>query len=254
MSDIPTYAMPFSRRSDKELSFLSQWNERIERSPLTSVEKFANFPMYASRQDLARFLFRYQMFQEALHIHGNIVECGVAYGGGLMAFAQLSAILEPTNYTRKIIGFDTFTGFPGLHEKDRTGHDVDHHRDGAMATNADAELQECIRLFDLNRSLGHLPKVELVKGDICRTAPQYLVDNPHAVISLLYLDADLYEPTKVALDTFLPRMPRGAIVAFDEVNHPDWPGETLALLESFDLNKHSLVRVPYDTTRCYVRL
>lgn len=254
MNQLPKYAMPYSRRDENEKMFLSNWTDLIEQSALSGTEQFANFPMYTSRQDLARFLFRSHIFNEILNIHGSVIECGVAYGGGLMAFAQLSAIMEPTNYTRKIIGFDTFTGFPSIHAKDSASHEVEHHHDGAMATHADEELQKCINIFDLNRSIGHLSKVELVKGDICVTAPKYLKDNPHTVVSLLYLDADLYEPTKVALDTFLPRMPKGSIIAFDEVNHPDWPGETLALLEKFNLNHLQLVRVPYDTTRCYAKL
>ena len=49
-------------------------------------------------------------------------------------------------------------------------------------------------------------------------------------MSLLFLDFDLYEPTKAALEQFVPRMPRGAVLAFDELDNPIWPGETKALL------------------------
>ena len=45
-------------------------------------------------------------------------------------------------------------------------------------------------------------------------------------MSLLFIDCDLYEPTRAALRAFLPRMPKGAIVAFDELDNPIWPGET----------------------------
>jgi hypothetical protein len=61
--------------------------------------------------------------------------------------------------------------------------------------------------------------------------PVFLEANPHLVVSLLFLDLDLYQPTQVALRHFLPRMPRGAVLAFDELDNPMWPGETLALLE-----------------------
>ena len=49
---------------------------------------------------------------------------------------------------------------------------------------------------------------------------------------MLYLDFDIYEPTLTALENFLPRMPKGSVIAFDELNNPDWPGETMAFLES----------------------
>jgi hypothetical protein len=38
---------------------------------------------------------------------------------GLMTFAQLSSILEPTNFERKVIGFDTFSGFTNLTEYEK---------------------------------------------------------------------------------------------------------------------------------------
>ena len=55
--------------------------------------------------------------------------------------------------------------------------------------------------------------------------------NKHILISLLYLDMDLHEPTKVALQYFLPRMAKGSIIAFDELNYKKFPGETIAMLE-----------------------
>ena len=54
----------------------------------------------------------------------------------------------------------------------------------------------------------HIPKIELVKGDVRKTIPKYIKDNPHLIVSLLYLDLDLYEPTRAALRNFIPRMPK----------------------------------------------
>ena len=34
----------------------------------------------------------------------------------------------------------------------------------------------------------------------------------------------------IALKNFISRMPKGAIIAFDELNNKNWPGETVALL------------------------
>ena len=63
------------------------------------------------------------------------------------------------------------------------------------------------------------------------TAPEYIHRNPHLLVSLLYLDFDLYEPTKFALQLFVDRMCSGSIVVFDELNCQNFPGETLAFLE-----------------------
>jgi hypothetical protein len=58
------------------------------------------------------------------------------------------------------------------------------------------------------------------RRDAINTIPEYIENNPQLVCSLLWLDFDIYEGTKVALENILPRMPKGAVIAFDELNHP----------------------------------
>jgi hypothetical protein len=71
---------------------------------------------------------------------------------------------------------------------------------------------------------------------------------------LLFLDVDLYEPTKTALEAFLPRMPKGAVVAFDELDNAMWPGETLAAIESGKLRDLRLRRLEWDPYIAYAVL
>ena len=163
-----------------------------------------------------------------------------------MAWAQFSAILEPTNHQRRIIGFDTFKGFPKLSDQDRASESGDA-RAGGLAVDSYDHLHECVELFDMNRFVGHVPKVELVRGDATKTIPQYVEENPQLIVSLLYLDFDIYEPTVTALKNFLPRMPKGAIIAFDELNSKDWRGESVAVLESLNLNDYKIERFPFGS-------
>jgi len=200
----------------------------------TNVDKLRNFAKYVPRQILAKFLARHELFGRILQIHGHIIECGVLLGGGLMTWAQLSALYEPVNHGRRIIGFDTFAGFPGLSEKDQ-GDNLAYATPSGLACPAYEDLRECIRLYDLNRPVGHIPRVELVAGDAMDTITEYVQNNRHLVVALLYLDFDLYEPTKLALETFVPRMPKGSVLAFDELNQAPWPGETLAVMETLGL-------------------
>jgi hypothetical protein len=103
-----------------------------------------------------------------------------------------------------------------------------------------------VAAHDSTRFLGHVPKTQLIKGDAVKTIPGFLKESPHVVVSLLFMDFDLYEPTRVALEHFLPRMPKGAIVAFDELDNPLWPGETVAMLEVLDRYKLRIERLPFD--------
>ena len=206
--------------------------------------RLENFPKYVRRQHLKRFLAMYELFKRVLPTKGSIVECGVFRGFGLMAWAKLSTILEPENLTRRIYGFDTFEGFPTVSIQDRKGGGKSQV--GDLQASSYDELQELIAQYDRDRFLGHIPKVELIKGDIEKTAPKFVEDHPHLLVSLLFIDCDLYAPTRMALETFVPRMPKGAMLVFDELDNPLWPGETLALLETVGLRNLRLQRLEWD--------
>jgi len=210
------------------------------------TDRIDAFPKFASRQHIAKFLVRYEIFKRILNVNGSIIECGVLHGAGLFTFAKLSAIFEPVNHTRRVIGFDTYEGFPSVSEKDTATGISSHFKKGGLAGSTLDEMQTAVELFDANRALSHIPKIDLVKGDLCQTAPEYLKKNPHLVVALLYLDLDIYEPTRVALETFVPRMPKGAIIAFDEMNTQSFPGETIAVDEVLGIKNLKLERSPLD--------
>jgi len=206
--------------------------------------KLENFTKYVRRQHLKRFLAMYEVFKLAMPVKGSVIECGVFRGFGLMAWAKLSAMLEPENLTRRIYGFDTFQGFPSVAPEDRSSS-ADPSA-GDLCADSYEELLALIREYDRDRFLGHIPKVELVRGDMSKTIPEFVANHPHLVVSLLFLDADMYEPTKLALEHFLQRMPKGAILAFDELDNPIWPGETLGAIQAVGLNKLRLQRLEWD--------
>ena len=95
--------------------------------------------------------------------------------------------------------------------------------------------------------------MEIIKGDICETVPAFIKANQHTIIALAYVDVNLYEPTKVILESIVKRIPKGGILAFDEVNDKLAPGETIALLEGFDLNRFHLNRFYFDSNPCYIK-
>ena len=253
-SDQPSYSMlNLKTQTQSDLDYAQGINDYFPASLGTPREKLQNFTKFVSRQTLSHFLAKHAIFQRVLPCHGCFVECGVFLGGGLMTWAQLSAIYEPYNHTRRIFGFDTFTGFPSLHEKDKP-QSIDYVEEGGLAANAEEDIRAGLRLFDQNRPIGHIPRVELVVGDAIATIPQFLESNPHLVVAMLYLDFDLYEPTKVALETFLPRMPKGAVIVFDELNQAEWPGETLAVLDAVGLRQLRIERFPFTPQISYAVL
>lgn len=218
----------------------------FSRNPDSVATKLDNFPKYARRVPLKRFLAMYEIFKRILPVKGSIVECGVFRGFGTMSWAKLSAILEPENLTRRIYGFDTFAGFPSLAPQDVSANPNSPNQVGDLHANSYAELLELIAAYDQDRYLGHIPKVELIKGDICQTIPSFLNSHQHLLVSMLFLDMDLYEPTLAALKAFVPRMPAGGLIVFDELDNPKWPGETLAMLEHTAGRPLRLQRLEWD--------
>ncbi len=206
--------------------------------------KLENFPKYSRRKTVTRFLALYEVFKKVLDVKGSIVECGINRGFGLMSWAQFSAVLEPANLTRRIYGFDTFQGFASVHAKDRNR--LKTAKRGGLRADSFRELNRLIGIFNTDRFLGHVDKVSLIKGDASRTIPEFMKEHPHLVVSLLFMDFDLYEPTRIALEHFVPRMPKGAVLAFDELDNPIWPGETQAALDSVGLRRLRIRRLPWD--------
>ena len=211
------------------------------------IEKIEAFGKYASRQSIAKFLTKYEIFKKILHVNGSIVEAGVLFGAGLITWAKLSSILEPANHTRKIIGFDTFTGFRRPVNQDTKTGLSNHLKSGGLKGSTYENVLKSAKVYDLNRPISHIQKIELVQGDINLSAQKYLEKNPHLVISLLYLDLDLYEPTKTTLVNFVPRMVKGGIICFDELNAKIFPGETQAVNEVLGLNNLKIERFSFDS-------
>jgi hypothetical protein len=229
---------------------MNKFEKYFLESKTTTEKKLDNFAKYCRRQTLTKFMVRHELFKMQADIKGSIVECGVHEGGGLMTWANLSAIIEPHNYSRKIIGFDTFSGFPSYNKKDLKKFS----QKGKFKENYNTydDIKNSVKIFDSNRSLNHIEKVELVKGNAEKTIPLFLKRNKHFIASLIWLDFDIYKPTSVALKHFLPRVTKGSVIAFDELNNPMWPGETLAAIENNILSLGKLKCFNYEPNISYI--
>jgi hypothetical protein len=184
-----------------------------------------------------QFIARYELHKIISGVPGDIVELGVCGGGGLFSFAQCTFSYEPAYDHRRVIGFDTFEGFPGTAIGDEDAPGIASHlkREGAFSPGDDTEgelrrLADVHEDFRLLRRAGHR-QIELVRGDVSETIPEYLSKNPGWIIALLYLDMDLYSPTASALKLLWDRVPKGGVVVFDEAITREWGGEALAMHE-----------------------
>lgn len=230
--------------SDDEKNYSDSRQELLSK---TTANEVADAPfVYTDRQSLTTSLTRIDLFRKVLNTQGAIVECGVHKGNSLFLYNHLSSILEPFNFNRKIIGFDTFEGFRSISKFDNKLLNESDFSDTSYES-----LHEWSLLQNKNRAVSHIEKMELIKGDATETIPEYVKNNPHLIIALLYLDFDLYEPTKVALDHLLPLVPKGGIIGLDEINCKKWEGETIALKDTLSINSINLKKFFYDPSVSY---
>jgi len=216
----------------------------VDSSSVPTSVKFHNFPVYTNRQSIARFLALYELYKLQANVKGSIVEGGVFQGGGTFTWASLIQIFEPSNYHRQVIGFDTFDGFPTWMNLDQSG--VDNVGKFKPEYDSYAELQNAISAHQTNQYIDSKKQIHLIKGNAVETMKGFITANPFFLCSLLYLDFDIYEPTRVAIETFLPRMPKGAVIAFDEIHNPNWAGETQALLDTLGVRDLQLKSFSFE--------
>ena len=186
---------------------------------------------------IRKLLVRYELFKLSLEVPGDIVECGVFRGVGLMYWLKLLRIYAPAAHKR-VVGFDTFGSFGGslLPYEEKSAH-----RYLQEASFAGVEPGD---LLSLARAAGFTREVELVAGNLEQTAREYAEQNPGWRISLLHLDSDTYGGTRAALEHFYPLVTRGGVVIFDEYADRGW-GESDAVDEYFAPRKVSLRSVPF---------
>jgi hypothetical protein len=234
--------------TSNEVRYFSRLSKHFSESPGSINDKLNAFTRFVPRQALATFLARKELFDKIINVHGHIVECGVFRGAGLFSWANLSSIYEPYNHTRRIIGFDTFEGFPGIDDLDKANSHIDpqYKRVGGLSGETLESMRNSINHYDDNRFISQIPRIEIIPGDACTTIPNYLDDNKHLVVALLYLDFDIYKPTRAAIECLWDRMPCGAIIAFDELNQEQWPGETMAVHDCIGISSLRIQRLPFQ--------
>lgn len=215
--------------------------------PLKDV--LESFSIYTRRINLTRFLLHYELFKIAKDLPGCIVECGVYRGAGLLTWAKLVEIFCPGDRIKKVLGFDNFKGFERLATQD--GMEKPERSKVVGGWNAGVYYEELLKHIDLFHKDSFIPRskrIELVEGDLSKTAEQYTKENPGLRISLLHLDVDLYEPTLAALKAFYPLVVPGGVVIFDEYGMTEWPGESQAVEEYFGSKMPKLNKFPFAST------
>ena len=241
-----------SYSSPQEINAYNQLLELSKNCPIPGKDLHANLGLFLTRASFSRMIFMHELYKSILNSHGVIMEFGTRWGQNLALFTTLRNIYEPYNTSRKIIGFDTFEGFPSVSEKDGDSETVEIGR-LAVTLNYEEYLHEVLMNQEQLGPRSEIKKHKIVKGNVMDTLPEYLSKHPETIISLAYLDLTLYEPTKKCLELIRPHLAKNSIVAFDELTLEEYPGETIALIEEWGLSDYEIIRNPISPHQSYLR-
>lgn len=165
-------------------------------------------------------------------IEGDFVECGVWRGGNSIA-AKLT--FENYGSDKKVWLFDTFAGMTAPTEFDSTPFSDRSTEDRFEETRKGDHNDWCFASLEdvranFEKSGADLRGVKMVPGDVMKTLAnkRNLPDR----MSVLRLDTDFYDSTKVEMEVLYPRLSTGGSLLIDDFGH--WDGARRAVEEYFD--------------------
>lgn len=210
----------------------------------TPFEYENNFYLSSDVNRMAKVMAHYDLFKKTVNLPGAIVECGVFKGTSFVRFAAFRELLcNPS--AKKMIGFDAFGEFPETNFQEDLAS-----RDKFISDSG----EEGIGLEQLMEVLAHKKadkNVELIKGNVCDTIPEYLAKHPDLRISFLNIDVDVYEPTKACLELLFDRVVKGGVILLDDYASI-FPGANKAVEDFLRDTDYVPQRLPFATTPCYI--
>ena len=177
-----------------------------------------------------------QAVKYTLHnkISGDYVECGVWRGGSSMVMALKSLDLDKNN--KNIWLYDTFEGMtePTIFDSEassgKSASDLLMQTQKKLGNNIWCIASKEDVSNNIERTNYPADKINIIKGNVQSTLISTVPDK----ISLLRLDTDWYESTKVELEVLFPKLVSGGVCIIDDYGH--WEGAKKAVDEYLEKN------------------
>lgn len=193
---------------------------------------------------LNKLLAHFELYKSIATLPGDIVELGVYKAASLIRLATFRNVLE-NDFSRKIIGFDTFGKFPT--------DDLTLQSDFDFVDKFEQEGGEGLSRSEVSAIFKHkgFQNIFLNEGNIFTTLPEYIKQHPATRIAFLHLDMDVREPTSFALDYLYDRVVPNGLIVFDDYNAV--AGETDAVDEFLSKRNLKIEKTPHYYVPAFVR-
>jgi hypothetical protein len=213
-------------------------------------DSYNNFIFSEDRNIFNKLYCKFYFYEKTKHLLGDVVECGVFKGSGVLAWLKILDMNEP-NSIKKVIGFDFFDN-----------NFVENLDDEVDKTTMKQVFERCenldindISLYGIHEKIKksgiNSSKYELVAGDISNTTKKFIKDRPGFRISILYMDLDIDEPTYDTLVNLWDFIVPGGIVVFDEYAYHSWT-ESNAVDRFVNEKKLTLINTNVKAPTAYI--
>ena len=220
----------------------------------TEDEKERSLGLFLRGSLLARIFAIADIYRQIVEIPGSVFDVGTWRGQTAVICENLRAIYEPLHFNRRIVCFDTFQGYKGFSDKDKS---TDLHRDGTYGVGGEGYadfLHHLLIQHEKSNAMGHNHgKHKVVAGDCRDTIPQFFADNPNEYLALAFFDVNSYDPTVEAFERVWARLVPGGIVAFWQLTRDTIPAEARVYAEHIISHyHHTLHRSATYPGLCYL--
>jgi hypothetical protein len=202
-----------------------------------------NVGLYARSGVLVKFLVMADLYKRFVNIPGILCEFGVWYGQNLVLLENLRAIFEPFNKQRKIVGFDTFTGYEGKPGFYDTGIEYKDYLARLLKTHQRMNVYG-------HQDIDH----DLVAGDVKETAHAYFSKHPGDMVAFAFFDIGAYDETRAAMYAIRPRLMPGSVLLLDQFTWAEAPGEAKAFREVFENTDYSIEKCALYPSKAIVTI
>ncbi|OYT10647.1 MAG: hypothetical protein B6I18_08010 [Bacteroidetes bacterium 4572_112] len=213
-------ALYFGNFWNNKISKPYKWDE-VVKNKLISKDLISFEKTYYDKVRLYNIWFQIERIKRD-NIEGSFAELGV-YKGETAKIIHLSA------KEKQLFLFDTFDGF---NAKDL---DVENSSDTKFSTKNFSD----ITLDDVKLFVGNSPNIKYIKGYF----PESITKEHDTKYAFVNLDADLYKPTKAALEYFYPRLSKAGVIIIHDYNHT-WQGNRKAVDEFLNTIPETIIEIP----------
>tara|TARA_E500000178_G_scaffold344341_2_gene392411 strand:+ start:1157 stop:1837 length:681 start_codon:yes stop_codon:yes gene_type:complete len=186
----------------------------------SDFEIITNYGLFSGNTNLFKTLKVFELIKKIKKLDGDIIELGVHKGNNSLLIKK---ILDIFKIKKKIFLLDHFSGLKKFTFKDPKKSLAFK---GRYKSNIN-QLNDFIKFFKFKN-------IKIINTDAEKLKPNLFRKYK---FSLIYLDMDLYKPTKISLQILNKNLVKNGLIVFDQGNSSIW-GESKAAKEFIKKNKN----------------